>query len=1196
MDKTKIKDFPYEVEIVVTQENQELMEYLKDFTSDFIRIGPKKYFMPKLFLSVAANIYNFPLSSHDTFVVTYPKSGTTLTQELVWLLCNNLDYEKAQSINITERFPFLEISSMIGLQKLPLTDDHRDKLRRSLFLITVEELKEIPSPRFIKSHLPLSLLPPTLLATTKVVYVARDPRDVAFSFYKFHKFMRMLSPDKEFKIYWNYFISNDIVWSPYFGHVLEAWEKRNHPNMLFLFYEDMIKDLAGAIRRVASFYGKALSEEQINRLVDHLDIDNFRKNKSVNMQELKELGIFTSDGDFIRKGKSGGWRDHFDAEMTAQADEWIAEHLRDTDLRFPHCYFPYNIEELDTQENEELNGYIRGYKEEFLRVGPKKYFLQKGYLSIAANIYNFPLRSDDTFIITYPKSGTTLCQELVWLICNNLDYEKAAATILNKRFPFLEVSALVPADKLNLTGSQRDEMKKHLLSAATVEEIREMPSPRLVKSHMPLSLLPPSLLDIAKVVYMIRDPRDIAVSYYHHLQLMKMMKPNNKFKPFWNNFISDNSMPGEWLEYFDAEMTAQADEWIAEHLRDTDLLVLSALIVTAVNKTFVKMMDEKLIKDFPYEVKVMDSLEKLDTGGYLKDHRSCHIAITSDPISRLRLLNSILGTDWRTSSILPTRINSRSAGNTPASTASAAELAERYAFDEVDTRDIFPKHLAARSPIDNACCAKDRLASIVTPRTTASVTCLIELPPNLITGGRFLSLPFSVIVCDLLGANASRLRRPQSSICRMVSAAAVSIALRVSASIRIVTSSAYATIFTPPGSGNRSKSSRRTFHKVGPSTDPCGHPMVDVFHRTWFPAITNKRTTMTQEQKNTMRESLMMFTMSEIESMASPRFIKSHLPLSLLPPSLLDKTKVVYVIRDPRDVAVSFYHHLKLMMKVPTDYEFKKYWECFISDIRTTLTQELVWLVCNNLDYQKAKSSLLNERFPFLELSGLLRTSELSFTEDQVDLLKKSLIPITVNELEEMPSPRFIKSHLPLSLLPQSLLDKTKVVYVARDPRDVAVSFYHHHKLMKMSDPDMEFKKFWKYFVSDLVVSGPFFEHVLEAWEKRNHPNMLFLFYEEITKDLPGAIQRVGHFFGKTLSDEQVNKLAQHLDFNNFKKNKSVNMESLQKVGVFTSDGAFIRKGKSGGWREFFNEEMTAQADEWIAKHLRDTDLRIPNS
>ncbi|XP_045785349.1 luciferin sulfotransferase-like isoform X2 [Maniola jurtina] len=336
MDKIKIKDFPYEIETVNPQENQELMEYLKG-TSDYIRIGPKKYFLPRRYLAKAANIYNFPLSSRDTLVVTFPKSGTTLTQELVWLLGNNLDYEKAQSTNINERFPFLEITAMYDVESLPLTEHQKDQLRKSQLPVTVKELEEMPSPRFIKSHLPLSLLPPTLLDTTKVVYVARDPRDVAFSYYTFYKFTRLMSNDKDFETFWKLFISNNILWSPYFGHVLEAWEKRNHPNMLFLFYEDMVKDLVGAVRRVANFYEKTLSEEQINRLVDHLSVDNFKKNKSLNMEDMKELGIYSNDGAFIRKGKSGGWRDHFDAEMTAQADEWIAEHLRDTDFRFPHC-------------------------------------------------------------------------------------------------------------------------------------------------------------------------------------------------------------------------------------------------------------------------------------------------------------------------------------------------------------------------------------------------------------------------------------------------------------------------------------------------------------------------------------------------------------------------------------------------------------------------------------------------------------------------------------------------------------------------------------------------------------------------------------------------------------------------------------------------------------------------------------------
>ena len=40
-----------------------------------------------------------------------------------------------------------------------------------------------------------------------------------------------------------------------------------------------------------------------------------------------------------------------------------------------------------------------------------------------------------------------------------------------------------------------------------------------------------------------------------------------------------------------------------------------------------------------------------------------------------------------------------------------------------------------------------------------------------------------------------------------------------------------------------------------------------------------------------------------------------------------------------------------------------------------------------------------------------------------------------VEMLDDMEERRFIKSHLPLSLLPHNLLDTAKVVYVARNPK-----------------------------------------------------------------------------------------------------------------------------------------------------------------
>ena len=66
----------------------------------------------------------------------------------------------------------------------------------------------------------------------------------------------------------------------------------------------------------------------------------------------------------------------------------------------------------------------------------------------------------------------------------------------------------------------------------------------------------------------------------------------------------------------------------------------------------------------------------------------------------------------------------------------------------------------------------------------------------------------------------------------------------------------------------------------------------------------------------------------KLDSMPSPRLIKSHLPFELLPPDLLDTCKVVFVarfsamlcksvykfiFRNVKDAAVSFFYHERLM-------------------------------------------------------------------------------------------------------------------------------------------------------------------------------------------------------------------------------------------------------------------------------------------
>ncbi|XP_050559191.1 luciferin sulfotransferase-like [Spodoptera frugiperda] len=349
MGEQKELPFPYETKELEPEEEELIKSNLGTYITRYVKLGPKGYMVLKPYMKDAANIYNMPLRPTDVFVASYQRSGTTWTQELVWLVANDLNYEKAAEIPLAERYPFIDGFMFFEPEKRELYADVMSKTAdenfdREKYMQLIEFLSLPVSPllaaapltqkRFIKTHLPMSLMPPKMLDTAKVVYVARDPRDVAVSCYHHSRLFKLVDPLKPFKSFWEIFYRGLFTLAPYFEHVKEAWEQRHNPNMLFLFYEELSKDLPASINRVADFLDKKLNEEEINRLCDHLSIDNFKKNKSVNFEEMREIGVLAKGESFIRKGKSG-WRDYFDEEMTQQAEQWIEENLTDTDLRFP---------------------------------------------------------------------------------------------------------------------------------------------------------------------------------------------------------------------------------------------------------------------------------------------------------------------------------------------------------------------------------------------------------------------------------------------------------------------------------------------------------------------------------------------------------------------------------------------------------------------------------------------------------------------------------------------------------------------------------------------------------------------------------------------------------------------------------------------------------------------------------------------
>lgn len=100
--------------------------------------------------------------------------------------------------------------------------------------------------------------------------------------------------------------------------------------------------------------------------------------------------------------------------------------------------FPYTIREMKGVAHNKIVSDFRSLSDGLVQVGPERWLLRPGFQNFAEQIYNFESRPDDVFICTLPRSGTTWTQEMMWLICNNLNYDAAKKTGINDRFPYLE--------------------------------------------------------------------------------------------------------------------------------------------------------------------------------------------------------------------------------------------------------------------------------------------------------------------------------------------------------------------------------------------------------------------------------------------------------------------------------------------------------------------------------------------------------------------------------------------------------------------------------------------------------------------------------------------------------------------------------------------------------------------------------------
>jgi len=250
----------------------------------------------------------FVVKDGDVFIVTYPRSGTTWTEQMVHLLVNKGEQGEQR---LTDAVPWLE------------TLPHRPNSM-------IEFLEAMPQRRLFTSHLPYPLMPHTDNTTAKIVYVARNPKDVAISTY-FHNQSKG-GYEGSWEEHFQLFLYGDVGFGPYFDHVLPWWQaSQKDKNILFLMYENMKHDHAGNVAKLASFLDIQADSQLIETVVRLSSFQSMTSNETTNFDWIPQKA---DKPKHFRKGDIGDWRNHFSAEQSQQMDDIFMEKMKGSDLQF----------------------------------------------------------------------------------------------------------------------------------------------------------------------------------------------------------------------------------------------------------------------------------------------------------------------------------------------------------------------------------------------------------------------------------------------------------------------------------------------------------------------------------------------------------------------------------------------------------------------------------------------------------------------------------------------------------------------------------------------------------------------------------------------------------------------------------------------------------------------------------------------
>ena len=255
------------------------------------------------------------LSPGDVVTVSYQKSGTTWVQHIVKLLRND---GKEDGKVIPQAIPWLEYDAPDA--------DHP----------YYRQIENMTRPIYAKSHMPYELIfgVPPHSTPAKYIYIARNPKDVAVSYFHHMLAFKVFDFSGSWDEFFNLYLAGRVPFGSWFDHVLGWWNYRNVKNVLFLKYEDFIANLSEGVQKIAGFlFNDIPPPNVIEEVVKQCSFDSMKENPAANFSWAVQ-SRHPDQPAFMRKGKVGDWRNYFSAEQNAAFDTLYAEKMKDSGLDF----------------------------------------------------------------------------------------------------------------------------------------------------------------------------------------------------------------------------------------------------------------------------------------------------------------------------------------------------------------------------------------------------------------------------------------------------------------------------------------------------------------------------------------------------------------------------------------------------------------------------------------------------------------------------------------------------------------------------------------------------------------------------------------------------------------------------------------------------------------------------------------------